>query len=136
MDLPTSEPTLEVQQQVAKANFLRARSLFEQEDYFPAYEMVKQSVEYDPNRAEYWILLSRIQRKNPKWVRQAAETMRRAAEKMPDNAEVWFELSEACAAERNEPERVSSLKQVLRIDPVNRRAQATLKEIAALKPGH
>lgn len=128
-------PTPEVQLQVARANYMRARTLFEQEDYYPAYEMVRQSVEFDPERPEYWVLLSRIQRKNPKWVRQSAETMRRATARLPENVEVWFELSEACAAERNETERVKALREVLKLDPGNRRAQSALAEIASMKPG-
>jgi hypothetical protein len=133
--VPSIGPTVEVQQQMARANYLRARTLFDQEDFWPAYEMVRQSIEFDGNRPEYWILLSRIQRKNPKWVRQGTDTMRRAVERMPANAELWFELAEACASERNEPERVKALKQVLQLDPANRRAQAALAEIAAMKPG-
>lgn len=130
-----TRPTTEVQHQVARANYTRARSLYEQEDYYPAYEMVKQSVEFDPEKPEYWILLSRTQRKNPKWVRQSAETMRRATQRFFENTEVWFELAEACQAERNPTERLKALKEVLRIDPGNRRAQSALAEIASMKPG-
>ena len=131
----TVGPTAEVQQQMAKANYLRARALFDQEDYWPAFEMVRQSIEFDPNRPEYWILLSRIQRKNPKWVKQSTDTMRRAVEKMPGNVELLLELADSCQAERNEPDRVKALKQVLGVDPANRRAQSALAEIAAMKPG-
>ncbi len=133
--MASSGPTVEVQQQMAKANYLRARALFDQEDFWPAFEMVRQSIEFDGNRPEYWILLSRIQRKNPKWVKQSTDTMRRAVERMPASAELWLELAEACQVERNEPDRVKALKQVLAIDPANRRAQSGLAEIAAMKPG-
>ncbi len=126
---------VEIQLEMAKKNYKRARELYEMEDYYPAYEMIRQSIEFDPERAEYWILLSRVQRKNPRWLRQASETLRRAALKLGDSADIWFELSECLALERNEPERVKALKEVLRIDPANRRAQAALAEIAALKPG-
>lgn len=128
-------PTRDVQEQIARANYTRSRTLFEMGDFFPAYEMMKQAVEFDPERWEYWVLLSRIQRKNPKWVRQSAETMRRAVAKIPGNVEVLFELAEACQAERNETERVKALKEILGIDPGNRRAQSALAEIAAMKPG-
>ena len=130
-----SKPTPEVQKQIARANYLHARTLYEQEDYYPAYEMVKQSVEFDPKTSEYWILLSRVQRKNPKWVRQSAETMRRAVGQIPDSVELLHELAEACGAERNEPERVKALKEILKLDPANRRAQSALAEIASMKPG-
>ena len=39
--------------------------------------------------------------------------------------------AEACAAERNEPERVKALKEVVRLDPGNRRAQSALSDISA-----
>lgn len=128
------EPTRDVQQQIAKANYTRSRTLFEMGDFFPAYEMMRQAVEFDPEKWEYWVLLSRIQRKNPKWVKQSAETMRRAVLKIPGNVEVLFELAEACGAERNQTERTKALKEILGIDPANRRAQSALAEIAAMKP--
>ena len=120
---------------MARKNYYRARELFEIEDYYPAYEMIRQSVEFDPDRPEYWVLLSRVQRKNPRWLRQATETLRRATHRIPESVDLWFELSECLALERNEPERVKALKQVLKIDPANRRAQSALAEIASMKPG-
>jgi tetratricopeptide (TPR) repeat protein len=136
MSAPVSfgEPTQEVRRQVAKANHDRARRLFEAEDYFPAYEMMRSAVEFDPDKAEYWILLAKVQSRNPKWVRQATETLRRAAARLPESAEVWLALADACARERNEMERVKALKEVLKLDPTNRKATKALAEIAATKP--
>lgn len=136
MSAPVSfgEPTPEVRRQVAKANYDRARRLFEAEDYFPAFEMMRSAVEFDPDKAEYWIFLSRVQSRNPKWLRQATETLRRAAARLPENVEVWLALAEACSRERNEVERVKALKEVLKLDPGNRRAGKALAEIAATKP--
>jgi tetratricopeptide (TPR) repeat protein len=131
VSLPGSVPTVEIQKEIARKNYTRAKGLYDEEDYYPAYEMVRQAVEFDPEQKEYWVLLSRIQRKNPKWIRQATETMRRAVKRMPDSVDLWWELAEACAQERNEPERVKALKEVMRLDPVNRRAQQALAEISA-----
>ena len=128
-------PQPEMQREIARKNYLRARQLVEQEDYFPALEMIKQAVEFDTTRPEYWILLARIQRKNRRWIREGTETLRRAVVKMPESVDLWYELSEACAVERNEPERVKALKEILKIDPGNRRAQQALAEIASMKPG-
>jgi hypothetical protein len=130
VSLPGSVPTVEIQKEIARKNYTRAKGLYDEEDYFPAYEMVRQAVEFDPEQKEYWVLLSRIQRKNPKWVRQATETMRRAVKRMPDSVDLWWELAEACAHERNEVERVKALKEVMRLDPVNRRAQQALAAIS------
>jgi len=128
------QPTPEVQRQVAKANYQRARTLVEMEDYYPAYEMLRQAVEFDPDKPEYWTFLAKVQARNPKWVRQATETLRRAVARLPESVEVWLALADACAAERNETERVKALKEVLKLDPTNRRASKTLAEIAATKP--
>jgi tetratricopeptide (TPR) repeat protein len=127
--LPGTSPTPEVQKQIAKANYARAKILYDEEDYYPAFEMTKQAVAFDPGQKDYWILLSRIQRKNPKWLRHSTDTIRRALEKIPANVELLFELSEACLAEHNEPERVKALREILKIDPANRRAQSALSEI-------
>ncbi len=129
--LPGGAPTPELQKEIARKNYARAKALYEEEDYYPAYEMVRQSVEFDPDQKEYWVLLSRIQRKNPKWIKQSTETIRRAVKRLPENVDLWWELAEACLHERNEAERVKALKEVMRLDPVNRRAQAALAEINA-----
>ena len=129
VSLPGSGPTVEIQKEIARKNYTRAKGLYDEEDYYPAYEMVRQAVEFDPDQKEYWVLLSRIQRKNPKWIRQATETMRRAVKKLPDSVDLWWELAEAYAHERNQPERVKALKEVMRLDPVNRRAQQALSDI-------
>jgi hypothetical protein len=128
------EPTPEVQRQVAKANYERARRLIEAEDYYPAYEMMRSAVEFDPERAEYWTLLAKVQARNPKWVRQATETLRRAAARLPESTEIWLALADACGHERNEPDRIKALKEVLKLDPTNRKATKALAEIAATKP--
>lgn len=136
MSAPVSfgKPTREVQRQVAKANYERARRLVEAEDYYPACEMMKSAVEFDPEKPEYWIFFAKIQSRNPKWIKQAAETLRRAAAKLPESIEVWLALADACAAERNETERVKALKEALKLDPTNKKATKALAEIAATKP--
>jgi curved DNA-binding protein CbpA len=131
IELPKSESNVMLRKQIAKANYVRAKALVEEEDYFPAYEMVRQSVEFDPEEKDYWILLSRIQRKNPKWVRHSSETIRRALKNIPASVELLWELSEAHKAERNEPERIKALREILKLDSKNRRAQAALVALGA-----
>lgn len=133
--LPDERPTAALQKQIAKANYQRAKVLYEEEDYYPAYEMVRQAIEFDPKERDYWILLSRIQRKNPKWLRQSSETIRRALQNIPDNLDLWWELAEAFKAERNPAERIKALREVMKLDPRNRRAQSALSELGANKEG-
>jgi curved DNA-binding protein CbpA len=127
--LPGEGHNLDLQKEIAKSNYTRAKALFEEQDYFSAYSMVRQSVEFDPEQKEYWILLSRVQRKNPKWLRQSADTMRRAVARIPASVELLWELSEAAAAERNPAECTRALREILKIDAGNRRAQVALKEL-------
>jgi len=133
IQLPKTESNVTLRKQIAKANYGRAKVLFEEEDFFPAYEMVRQSVEFDPEEKDYWILLSRIQRKNPKWLRQSSDTIRRAIQNIPGSVELFWELSEACKAERNQPERIKALQEILKLDSKNRRAKAALAELGAAK---
>jgi hypothetical protein len=133
IDLPSSEKNQALRKQIAKANYSRAKVLYDEEDYYPAFEMVRQAVEFDPQEKDYWILLSRIQRKNPKWLRQSSDTIRRAIQNIPVSAELLWELAEACKAERNQPERVKALQEILKLDAKNRRAQAALAELGAGK---
>lgn len=129
--LPRTGPGVELQKEIARKNYSRAKALYEEEDFYPAYEMIRQAVEFDPDQKEYWVLLSRIQRKNPMWVRHATETMRRAVNHIPGNVDLWWELAEACGSERNEPERVKALNEVIRLDPANRRALSALAAISS-----
>ena len=133
--LPDERPTVALQKQIAKANYQRARVLYEEEDYHPAYELVRQALQFDPSERDYWILLSRIQRKNPKWLRQASETLRRALQNIPDSIDLWWELAEAYKVERNNPERIKALREVLKLDPKSRRAQSALSELGAEREG-
>jgi len=135
MRLPDERPTAALQKQIAKANYNRAKVLYDEEDFYPAYEMVRQAIEFDPKERDYWVLLSRIQRKNPKWLRQSSETIRRALQNIPDNLDLWWELAEAFKAERNPAERIKALREVLKLDPRNRRAQSALSELGADKDG-
>jgi len=133
--LPDERPTAALQKQIAKANYQRAKVLYDEEDFYPAYEMVRQAIEFDPKERDYWILLSRIQRKNPKWLRHSSETIRRALQNIPDNLDLWWELAEAYKAERNPAERIKALREVMKLDPRNRRAQSALSELGADKDG-
>ena len=71
-----------------------------------------------------------VRRRRKLQLRQSTETIRRALVNIPASVELLFEMSEACLAERNEPDRVKALREILEIDPANRRAQSALGEIA------
>jgi len=64
---------------IAQGFYERAAALAEAEDFHFAIELLQQAVRADP-RPEFYILLGRLQAKNPRWLRAAGENLRRALE--------------------------------------------------------
>lgn len=79
-------------EQLASQLYERASQLAEREDYFLAVELLRQAIAHQP-RAEYYGLLGRIQRRNPKWLREAQDSFRKAIQLAPDDAELRIELA-------------------------------------------
>ncbi len=65
--------------ELAQSFYERATALAEAEDFHFAIELLQQAVRADP-RPEFYILLGKLQAKNPRWLRAAAENLRRAME--------------------------------------------------------
>jgi len=64
---------------VARRYYERALDRADAQDFFVAIELLSQAVQLD-SRGEYHALLGRLQAKNPRWLRSAAENLRRAIE--------------------------------------------------------
>jgi len=65
--------------EIAQSFYERAAALAEAEDFHFAIELLQQAVRADP-RPEFYALLGKLQAKNPRWLRAAAESLRRAVE--------------------------------------------------------
>jgi curved DNA-binding protein CbpA len=65
--------------EMAQHYYERATVLAEAEEFHFAIELLQQAVRAD-SRPEYFALLGRLQAKNPRWLRAAAESLRRAVE--------------------------------------------------------
>ena len=76
-------PSQEVRDQesgkLARGYYLRALELIDAKDYHFAVELLRQAVQRDP-RPEYYLRLAEVQAQNPKWLRHAADSYRRAIE--------------------------------------------------------
>lgn len=88
----STEERREEMEGVARTHFERARELVGREDYFQACELVKQAIQISP-RADYYALLGSIQTRNPKWLREAQDSYRRALDLEPDNTEYRLALA-------------------------------------------
>ena len=62
---------------VAQSFYERAAALAEAEDFHFAIELLQQAVRADP-RPEFYALLGKLQAKNPRWLRAAAESLQQA----------------------------------------------------------
>lgn len=65
--------------EMAKRYYERASVLAEAEEFHFAIELLQQAVRAD-SKPEYFALLGRLQAKNPRWLRAASESLRRAME--------------------------------------------------------
>ena len=65
--------------EMAQRFYERATALAEAEDFHFAIELLQQAVRADP-KPEYYALLGKLQAKNPRWLRAASESLRRAME--------------------------------------------------------
>jgi curved DNA-binding protein CbpA len=73
--------------EVARRYFERAASLSEAGDFHFAVELLRQAARTDP-RPEYSALLGRLQARNQRWLRRAADSLRRAIALGADDPEL------------------------------------------------
>jgi curved DNA-binding protein CbpA len=76
---------------VARRYYERALELGVREDHYPAIELMLQAIEIDP-RPEYYALLGKLEAKNPRWLRRAAENLRRAIDMGSPDSELPLAL--------------------------------------------
>jgi curved DNA-binding protein CbpA len=65
---------------VAQGYYERAMELVAADDYHFAIELLQQAVRADDGRSEYFALLGKLQARNSRWLRVAAENLQRALE--------------------------------------------------------
>jgi tetratricopeptide (TPR) repeat protein len=65
---------------VAQGYYERAMELVAADDYHFAIELLQQAVRADDSRSEYFALLGKLQARNSRWLRVAAENLQRALE--------------------------------------------------------
>jgi curved DNA-binding protein CbpA len=78
---PASDP--EARRRLAAQNFQHASELIEAKDFFPAVELLRESVRFAPDKAEYRFRLGEVELKNANWVDRGLENMKEAARLAP-----------------------------------------------------
>ena len=118
------------QRSIADQNFARAQELAIREDYYGAIVLLKQAVEFAPDNAQAWFLLGTCQERNPKWLRDAAESFQMALSVDPNFIDAMISLGDLYKAQGLASRAQSCYEDVLKIAADNQQAKSRL---AALK---
>ena len=117
------------QRSIAEQNFARARHLASENDFYGAIVLLKQAVEFAPDKAEAWYLLGSCQERNPKWRRDAAESFQKALSLEPDNVDILISLGDLYKAEGMISRAQTCYEDVLHIIPDHAEARSRLANL-------
>lgn len=117
------------QRNIAEQNFVRARELTAQGDYYGAIVLLKQTVNFAPDHAEAWQLLGSCQERNPRWRREAAESFQKALSIDPNNVEAMISLGDLYKTEGMIGRAQTCYEDVLKIAGDNQQAQSRLANL-------
>lgn len=114
---------------VARQNFEKAKELSILGDYYGAIVLLKQSVHFDPSRAEAWYLLGNCQERNPKWRRDAATSYQKALSADPNYLDAMLSLGDLYRGEGLAARAQSCYEDILKAEPDHAIAKSRLKEL-------
>lgn len=117
------------QRSIAQQNFARAQELAMKEDYYGAIVLLKQAVEYTPDNAQAWYLLGSCQERNPKWLRDAAESFQMALSVDPNFVDAMISLGDLYKTQGLTSRAQSCYEDVIRIAPDNQQAKSRLQAL-------
>lgn len=117
------------QRSIAEHNFARARELSVAGDYYGAIVLLKQAVEFAPEHAAAWYLLGACQERNPKWLRDAAESYQRALAIDPNMVDALISLGDLYRSEGLTSRAQSCYEDVLKIAAENQEAKRRLQAL-------
>jgi TolA-binding protein len=115
------------QRSIAEQNFNRAKELAIEGDYYGAIILLQQCVKFVPDHAEAWFLLGTCQERNPKWRRDAAESLQHALSIDPNNVDALIALGDIYRAEALTSRAQSCYEDVIKIAPDNQQAKSRLQ---------
>ncbi|MBV9497682.1 MAG: hypothetical protein JOZ54_25835 [Acidobacteria bacterium] len=127
-----SEATMQqkvMQRSIAQENFNKAKELTVAGDYYGAIVLLRQAVEFEPDRAEAWHLLGACQERNPKWRRDAAESFQKALAINPEYVDAIISLGDLYKIEGLTSRAQACYEDALRLKPDNQQAQTRLDAI-------
>jgi curved DNA-binding protein CbpA len=129
---PVAQPVAQraqEQRELARKHFEQAMAYAAREEWHFAVEVLQLAVKADPSRSQYFLELGRLQARNPKWIRHAAESFRRAIELAPRDLASRLLLA-SLYEQLQDPVRARvQYHTVLRMAPENPEAAAGLERL-------
>lgn len=117
------------QRSIAEHNYTKARELSISGDYYGAIVLLRQTVNFAPDHAQAWFLLGSCQERNPKWRRDAAESLQRALALDPNFIDALIALGDLYRSEGLASRAQSCYEDVLKISADNQQAKSRLQGI-------
>ena len=112
-----NEPDRYDARQHALELFQHAKRAYGTEDYWQAVQLCRQVVKVQDDKPEYHFLLARALLKNKKWLKEAGESLRKAAKLDPCNPEYLGHLAALYRREGMQTRAKKVVEQVKAIDP-------------------
>jgi hypothetical protein len=118
-----------VKRSIAEENLVKAREYATRGDYYDAIVLLRQTVRYVPDHADAWFLLGSCQQQNPKWSREAMESMQQAIAANPNFVEAILTLGDLYRDGGLSARARACYEDVLAIQPQNGEAATRLKTL-------
>lgn len=125
---PVAERAQE-QRELARKHFEQAMAYAAREEWHFAVEILQLAVKADPSKSQYFLELGRLQARNPKWLRHAAESFRRAIELAPRDLASRLLLADLYEQLQDPVRARVQYHTVLRMAPENPDAAAGLERL-------
>ncbi len=122
-------------QELARANWLRGKQLFEEGNYARALSFLKNAVDLDGSRPEHLFWLGRALSRSPSQRAEAVDLMMRAAGLDPTRAEFTLGLGHLYARMERREEAERAFRSVLRWSPKNTEAKDALEALMGTAKG-
>lgn len=114
---------------IAEQNYRRAEDLSVMGDYYGAIVLLRQAVDYAPEHADAWFLLGSCQQRNPRWRRDAMDSLQKAVSLNPNHVEATISLGDLYKAHGLASRAQACYEDVIKIDPENGQAKSRLKNL-------
>ncbi|UCF80288.1 MAG: protein kinase [Acidobacteriota bacterium] len=118
---------------IAESYYHQAQAAFKKNDYWPCIQLCEAAVSANPGRPEFYILMGRAQRKNPKWIKRAITSLEKAISLDLVNEEARLELAKLYIEKGMKTRARHELEELMRHIPKSQEAADLLSGLGKRK---